>query len=65
MSWISARIQELQREGRKRRISAGVPPLQAPDEMKDSSGQVLIRSKELTLLLESRRGGRLLELSDR
>ena len=61
MSWISARIQELQRETRKRRISAWMPPPRAAAP----SEQVLLRAKELTLLLDSRQGGRLLELSDR
>ena len=61
MSWISARIQEHQRENRKRRLSAWMPPpkADAPSE------QILLRAKELTLLLDSRQGGRLLELSDR
>ncbi len=61
MNWITRQLQQLQRESRKRRISCWMPPPKtaAPSE------RVLLRSKELTLLLDSRQGGRLLELSDR
>lgn len=61
MSWISRQLQQLQRESRKRRVSCWMPPAKtaAPSE------RVLLRSRELTLLLDSRQGGRLLELSDR
>lgn len=61
MSWISQQFQQLQRENRKRRICAWMPKPKAPAP----SEQVLLRSKELTLLLDSRQGGRLLELRDR
>lgn len=61
MSWISQQLQQLQRENRKRRISAWMPQTRAAAP----SERVLLRSKELTLLLDSRQGGRLLELSDR
>ena len=61
MSWISQQLQQLQRENRKRRISAWMPRPKALA----ASERVLLRSKELTLLLDSRQGGRLLELSDR
>ena len=58
MSWVSARMQQLQRESRRRRISAWTPPFQ-------EAARVLLRSKALTLLLDPRRGGRLLELNDK
>ncbi len=61
MSWISQHLQLLQREDRKRRLSAWMPPPKAAPP----SEQILLRSKELTLLLDSGQGGRLLELSDR
>ncbi|MDO8730144.1 MAG: DUF1926 domain-containing protein [Candidatus Omnitrophota bacterium] len=61
MNWISARIQEQQRESRKRRLCAWMSPPKAAAP----SEQVLLRAKELTLLLDSQQGGRLLELSDR
>ncbi len=61
MSWISQHLQLLQREDRKRRLSAWMPPPKAAP----ASERILLRSKELTLLLDSRQGGRLLELSDR
>ena len=60
MSWISQQLQQLQRENRKRRISTWMPRSEAPVP----SEQILLRSKELTLLLDSKQGGRLLELSD-
>ena len=99
MSWISGRIQQFQRESRKRRIAAWMPQLQeaqrhlyaarvagAADPFRSllkaerimdglsaasssgsrgEAGQLLLRSPALTLLLDSRHGGRLLELSDK
>ena len=62
MSWVAERMQRLQRETRKRRISAWMPPAEAEG---GAPGQVLLRSPALTLVLDSRRGGRLLELSDK
>lgn len=59
MSWVSGRMQQLQRESRKRRISAWPAPSDG------SGGQILLRSQAFSLLLDPRRGGRLLELSDR
>ena len=47
----------MQRESRRRRICGWVPP---PD-----AGQILLRSLEMTLLVDTRRGGRLLEIGDR
>jgi len=49
----------MQRESRQRRISGWAPQFQ------EAQGQLLLRSRELTLLVDARRGGRLLELSDK
>ena len=60
---VSARMQQSQRESRKRRISCWTPQLQ--ETQRNAAGRVLLRSKAFTLLMEPRRGGRLLELSDK
>ena len=63
MSLIAERMQQVQRESRKRRISAWMPQPEAAGAA--PAGRILLRSGSLTLLLDSRRGGRLLEFSDR
>ena len=61
MSGIIQQLQQSQREGRKRRLCAWMPQ----PKIAAASEQVLLRAEQLTLLLDSRQGGRLLELSDK
>ncbi len=54
----------MQRESRRRRICGWVPRLQEAQQQPDE-GQILLLSKEITLLVDARRGGRLLEIGDK
>jgi len=49
----------MQRESRRRLICGWTPRLQ------EGQGQLLLRSGEMTLLMDARRGGRLLEIGDK
>ncbi len=62
MSWVAERMQTIQRETRKRRVSAWMPRAETESP---AAGQVLLRSPALTLVLDSRAGGVLRELSDK